>query len=55
MSQELTHLMNLWPFSWIMAGVLVLNGAKRDDLGDTIEFTTPEAGQCYFLDDSADK
>ncbi|KAI0216780.1 hypothetical protein LSAT2_031255, partial [Lamellibrachia satsuma] len=41
-SQELTHVMNLWPFSWITAGVLVLNGAKRDNLRDTIEFTTQE-------------
>ena len=48
-------MMNLWPFSRITAGVLVLNVAKRGDLGDTIEFTTPEGGQCYFLDDSADK
>ncbi|KAI0218341.1 hypothetical protein LSAT2_029952 [Lamellibrachia satsuma] len=45
-SAESTHVMNLWPFSRITARVLILNGAKRGDLGDTIEFTTPEGGPC---------
>ena len=33
---------NLWPYSTIKAGVLVLNGAKSGALGDVIEFTPPE-------------
>ena len=46
-SQESTHVMNLWPFSRITAGVLVLNGGKKGELGETIEFTTPEGGEFY--------
>jgi len=33
---------DLWPYSQLQAGVLVLNGAKSGALGDIIDFTTPE-------------
>jgi len=34
----------LWPFSMIRAGVLVLNQGSKGTLGDTIDFETPEGG-----------
>ena len=46
-NQESTHVLNLWPNSRITAGVLVLNGGKRGELGETIEFSTPEGGAFY--------
>ena len=36
------HVDNLWPYSSITAGVLVLNGGKSGELSDTISFDTPE-------------
>jgi len=32
---------NLWPATRIMAGVVVMNGAKLGELSDTVEFETP--------------
>ena len=43
------HVDNLWPFSTINAGVLVLNGAKSGALGDVITFTTPEGRECWAM------
>jgi len=34
----------LWPFSNIRAGVLVLNHGSAGKLSDTIDFNTPEGG-----------
>ena len=39
---ESGHVMELWPFSRITAGVGVLNGKHSGALSDTIEFETPE-------------
>ena len=35
---------NLWPYSLIRAGVLVLNQGSAGELSDTIDFRTPEDG-----------
>lgn len=35
---------NLWPYSTITAGVLVLNGARIGNISNTITFETPEGG-----------
>ena len=35
---------DLWPFSTIRAGVLVLNHGSAGKLSDTIDFETPEGG-----------
>jgi hypothetical protein len=32
----------LWPYSQIVAGILVINGGKSGELSDTISFSTPE-------------
>ena len=40
------HVLNLWPFSQISAGVLVKNSKHSGNLSDPpIEFKTPEGGQ----------
>jgi len=44
---ERGHTSRLWPFSYITAGVLVLNGGRAGHLSDTIEFNTPEG--CMYL------
>ena len=36
---------NLWPFSEITAGVVVLNGAKEGDISNTVTFDTPQGGE----------
>ena len=35
---------DLWPYSNIRAGVLVLNHGSAGELSDTIDFQTPEGG-----------
>jgi len=40
---------NLWPYSNIRAGVLVLNHGSEGVLSDTIDFRTPEGGTVYPL------
>jgi len=35
---------NLWPYSTIRAGVLVLNQGSQGELSDTIDFDSPEGG-----------
>jgi len=40
---------NLWPFSDITAGVVVLNGAKEGDISNTVTFSTPQGGERSFL------
>jgi len=35
----------LWPFSEITAGVVVLNGGKEGHISNTITFDTPQGGQ----------
>ena len=35
---------DLWPYSEITAGVLVLNNGNQGPLSDTITFNTPEGG-----------
>jgi len=35
---------DLWPYSTIRAGVLVLNQGSQGELSDTIDFDTPEGG-----------
>lgn len=36
------HAADLWPYSQMSAGVLVLNGGKSGPLSDTVQFSTPE-------------
>ena len=45
---ERGHTSQLWPFSHITAGVLVLNGGRSGHLSDTVEFNTPE-GRMYLV------
>jgi len=40
---------DLWPYSNIRAGVLVLNHGSAGKLSDTIDFNTPEAGLFIYL------
>jgi receptor-type tyrosine-protein phosphatase zeta len=40
--EETGHVSDLWPWSKITAGVLVMNSGKEGQLSDTIEFETPE-------------
>ena len=36
---------DLWPYSTITAGVMVMNGGKEGEMSDTIEFKTMEGGR----------
>ena len=44
---------DLWPFSTIRAGVLVLNHGSAGKLSDTIDFETPEGGATVLRRDIA--
>jgi len=43
--QVRAHTDGLWPYTWVTAGVRVLNGRMPGDLSDTVEFLTREDSQ----------
>jgi len=42
------HTARLWPYSWVTAGVRVLNGRLPGDLSDTVEFLTREDSKSHL-------
>jgi len=42
----------LWPYTWVTAGVRVLNGRMPGDLSNTVEFLTREDSKSTQLNQS---